>query len=494
MRNKTREAFLKKHKAVHRVGFTALHPTRRRGIALVWSAIMLMTLLLFTGISIDFARGYLAAHQLQNAADAAALAGAQIVRCDTVLARNQAVKFGLLNFCFGNGVVLNRNDENIATEEIVVGRYSFATTPRFTPMDISTGRPRPNAIKVVARRTAGSHGPIPLIFGPIAGIFDVNISRYAIAEGSGCLGAGLLVLSEDCTDQPSLKISGGLTVSVNDGAVQVNMPDCGPKGCDAIKADGGPTVIADEIDLVSKCDSTGGYVFDPATDLTVTTGQPPIPDPYANVPAPYPSTYIQDRSDVNDTTVTTGQTRTFEPGYYPEGFQINGGFVTFKPGIYVIGSTQNRKPGLAVTGGEVWAERVMFYINNDNSPEVKIDGTSGGKFIITEMDTVNPGNDHLGNPITYTQDLSYLSIYNGMAIFQGRNNETEASITGGSGMDIEGTIYFPSNNVKLAGTPSSVGIQVIAYTMEISGGAKDILIINYDGRNRTPAGRSYLVE
>jgi hypothetical protein len=132
----------------------------------------------------------------------------------------------------------------------------------------------------------------------------------------------------------------------------------------------------------------------------------------------------------------------------------------------------------------------MFYIKGGN---VKITGGSGST-TITEINNVDPGNDCSGNLVTYAGS-SDVAPYEGMAIFQSRTNNLTANISGGSEVDVRGTIYFPNNHLDLGGTPSSLGIQVIAYTLTIHGtGNVDKLIINYDGRNRTPASRAYLVE
>ena len=50
---------------------------KAKGITLVWSAIMLIAMIGFLGIVIDVSFVHLTANQLQNAADAAALAGAR---------------------------------------------------------------------------------------------------------------------------------------------------------------------------------------------------------------------------------------------------------------------------------------------------------------------------------------------------------------------------------------------------------------------------------
>jgi len=352
----------------------------------------------------------------------------------------------------------------------------------------------------VAKRTEATHGPIPLVFGPLAKVNAANVSRDAIALATGGLGAGLIVLSEEQYPQSgglkaALSFNGQPEVYVVNGSIQVNNFSGNPID----KGGGGTQVIvhADEFNTVSKTDSTGGYIFDPATGLKVTTDQPKIPDPYANMPAPYPNPgQLPDYSSVA-THITGSTVVTFQPGYYPQGFEITGGDVKFKPGVYAVGGGNNCQSGLVINGGKVCAKRVMFYVTGCG--KVKITGNDTDPVIITEIDSNDPGNDCNDNPISYSQDLSYLEQYNGMAIFQDRTNEADADITGGNALNIQGTIYFPHNNVRLTGTSGSFGIQVIAYTIEIgsTGGghsAPTRLYINYDGRNRTPASRSYLVK
>src|SRR6186713_1981430 len=57
---------------------------QRQGMALVWVALTSIVFIVFLALAADTARVYLAAHQLQNAADAAALAGVYRVRHDPV--------------------------------------------------------------------------------------------------------------------------------------------------------------------------------------------------------------------------------------------------------------------------------------------------------------------------------------------------------------------------------------------------------------------------
>jgi hypothetical protein len=482
---------------------------RAKGVTLVWSGLILIALLLIMGLLIDLSRIFLVANQLQNAADASALAGARTVRIDKsgdyIVSRTQAQYIGGLNTATGNSVFidLNINTSNSSTGDIVIGRYSFTTTPRFRYTGIDgPGLPKPNAMKVVARRIAdgGTHQPVSLFFGPIFTFNTANVSRYAIAEAEGGLGAGLLVLSEDPKlgpqYYPPLQFSGNPIVEVTDGAIQVNMPDPYYPVPEASH----PTVCADEFNVVSKIDPTDGYDFCPASGgLTLTTGQPKIPDPYRDVPAPVPNP-----ATPKDGTIPSTKTKTFEPGYYLNGIDpISNGFnITFNPGIYII-CAQKNNDGLTITGGNVCAKRVMFYIAAAGEYGSKLDATlkvtgGTGNILITEINDVDPGIGCDGNAITYSQGNAYVHPYKGMSIFESRTSDPkqEASVGGGSGLDIRGTLYFPNNHVKLSGGSSSLGIEVVAHTVNIdgTGPGNQSLLINYDGRNRRPAGRAYLVE
>src|SRR6478609_255814 len=63
---------------------------QRQGMALVWVALVGIVFVVFLALAADTARVYLARHQLQNGADAAALAGVYRVRNDAPLAHDTA--------------------------------------------------------------------------------------------------------------------------------------------------------------------------------------------------------------------------------------------------------------------------------------------------------------------------------------------------------------------------------------------------------------------
>jgi hypothetical protein len=110
-------------------------------------------------------------------------------------------------------------------------------------------------------------------------------------------------------------------------------------------------------------------------------------------------------------------------------------------------------------------------------------------FYIIEPDgVINIGGS--GNILITPIESGY---YEGMSIFQSRDNYNDAKIIGTADLSLSGTLYFPENHAELGGTEDwTAGNQFIADTMWIHGTAT--ITIDYDGRNIAPGNRSFLVE
>ena len=388
----------------------------------------------------------------------------------------------------GDGVLLRRNEANLAEGDIVIGRYYRGTKTFVLNTDA------PNAIKIVARRTEESPGGnIPLIFGPLFGVARSNIERSAIAITTGGTGAGLIALSPDGT---GLKINGDVNLNVNDGAIQINSEDD-----NAVRIIGQPTLFASELDVWGDIDPTGGFEFDP--DLVIDTDAPVILDPlcpYAPpVPLPAPSDCLPPPgyNSANDLSpspdeaiVITGGTHVLEPGYYSGGLRMTGGDVTLKPGIYILdGNSTGQISGLVIGGNtDFCAKGVMFYIMGDGVLDIAGTGSLQVDPIIYEPEG---GSEYFCDAsFSYPLDIDY--TYRDLTIYQARDNLNDARIVGTGLMDLNGTLYFPNNHLDLTGTGDGFGNQLIASTVEISGTGD--ITINYDGRNPATANRSFLIE
>jgi hypothetical protein len=430
---------------------------RRRGAVLIWSIMVMGLLIAIVGWALDWGLGALVAHQLQNAADAAALAGAQKVRTDQAAARDLAIDVAAANSVAKDAVDLDRNDGNDAAGDIVVGRFD-RDTQVFEP---DTGSP--NAVKVVARRTAEStDGTLPLLFGPIYGVPTIEVEREAIAMVGGGTGAGLIALNYEA--KCGLDMSGTVTLQVNDGDVQVNSDHT-----KAFCANGTPVINAPVVNV----NGEEYFVGNPDFEGELNTGAPQIPDPLAWLPEP---TYDKS-SDLGTVNITGGETKTIDPGYYSGGISQNNGTLTLNPGIYIVDG-----PGLNVTGTSTFtALGVMFYVVG-GLPKYAVDLSGTGAIRITPPDPGNP------DPAYQYPEAT---IYEGVSIFQARDNHHDSRIIGTNLLDLEGTLYFPSNHLEVGGTGDGFGNQLIADTIEIHG--TGIVTINYDGRFPAPGNKVFLV-
>ena len=476
---------------------------RYRGIALIWTTIVFVVLILIVGVALDMAKVFLVTHQLQNAADAAALAGAQFVKFDEVKARQQAIDIAFENYTDRLPVTLRDNVENDPELDIVVGRYlrqSQTFIPATDPNAIN------NAVKVVTRRIEGlGDGPVPLIFGPIINIHNVGLIRDAIAMSTGSTGAGLIALEEYPTPGTGLLVHGSSRVNVNNGDIQVNSwSESHP--WKSFRAMGDFILDCAELNVRG---TVSPELEDPLwdnVDYSVNEGSPVLPDPLENLPElkgseEFPDITVQwGEQTIDDSIITSngvwsaedgGYVLTIGPGYYPGGIAMQNpdSKLVLEPGIYALGGTRKeldpdtgelvtkqQETGLCISGGTFVAEGVMFYITDSLE----------GKYGVVSIQ----GGTHVNVRITEYQNED--SIYKGMAIFQDRSNTEQAYITGSTEIFLEGTLYFKNCNFKVGGDGIQAGTQLIAGTVEVAGNS--YVIINYDGRNWTLGYKSYIVK
>jgi hypothetical protein len=188
----------------------------KRGQATILVAgVIVVFLLVFLVVGIDFARIYYVRGELQNAADAAALAGARLLGpsgpslLDTgtnyqqIAARQAAWQYACRNRAAQQNVFLEQmgsctpgsdvsccdtpptsglNETNADGGDIVVG-YWNGSTSTFVRADGTTGNPI-NAVKVRDQRMAGlqstGRGSVGLLFGKLVGWSVMDVRRQAI--------------------------------------------------------------------------------------------------------------------------------------------------------------------------------------------------------------------------------------------------------------------------------------------------------------------------
>lgn len=192
-----------------------VNPYIRRGTAITLLAVAVPVLLGFAALAVDVGHLYMVRAQLQNAADAAALAGAGGYLTDARLAGNEeevtrivqsrAVDTAARNTALNKSVILDDN-------HIMLGFHDFDS--RHAPFLIGGSESqRQNAVEVTAHRTAASsNGPVPLIFATILGHYVADVTATATAAMNDRVGgyrvrerSGFLpfTIHEDLYDQLS---------------------------------------------------------------------------------------------------------------------------------------------------------------------------------------------------------------------------------------------------------------------------------------------------
>lgn len=435
----------------------------------------------FLGLAVDWLYTVRTAQELQTTADAAALAGAQLlvdsdVPYDEVCQR--AIDLASRNVAAGQNVRLVRADVAVGSYDRKTHTFKpiyrlsmlgpgIVTACHTPPYPTPTG---PNAVSVVARRASGTpSGPLPLFFGPIFGVKTVDISRSAIAMiNRDTSRPGILVLDED--DQGTFHIGGSASyLDVRQGSIQVNSSHDR-----AATHSGQPSISAIEINVVGGLDNL--FERQVETWASINTGQAPIPDPLASLRGHRPPT-LQDKGTV---TVTGREVKECTPGYYSGGMTMtssNAKLILHRgapgtPSIYVLDGV-----GLNVSGGTLEAsEGVLIYV---------IDSTPNNN----KKSCINL----TGNGTCRIRPINEGSLYDGLALWQDYDNHNDSTVTGTGRLDVRGTLYFPESKLNLRGTSDSFGNQLIVGKLDIQGNGN--LTINYDGRNPDPtAGRPFLVE
>lgn len=426
----------------------------RRGITLVWTALVLMVLLGIVGLTLDVGYGFFVGNKLQQAADAASLAGAQKLGEELEVIQQAAQELGLANYAAAIEVQLALNPDNAEDGDIVIGFFD-RDTGIFTPTLIS-----PNAVKVVARRNARSQdGPVSLVFAPIFGIDTINVERAAIAMLGGKTGSGLLVLDEN--EDRTFRLNGDVTLEVRDqttpdgmGTIHVNSYHT-----NALKSDGNPTLLAHGLDVHAEHSSDP-----PDFEGNLRHKQPIIEDPLAGLAPP------TQRTPVYTLDTITKDAHKLQPGYYPNGIDITGGTVTLEPGVYVIDGT-----GLKITGGDIRGEGVMLYVIDSFGKSASEISLTGNGIIDLKPAPLDEGD------------------YGGILLWQDVNNTNDVTIRGTENFSgLDGTVYIPGAHLDVAGTSDSFSFaQLIVNTIQVGG--TGTVFIDYDGRYPAPGRRVFLV-
>ncbi len=399
---------------------------RESGQVLVLFVLMLGILMGFVAMSIDVGMILHERRSLQNAADAAALAGVSELPEFPGAAEAKALEWAENNGYTGeNGATITVN----------------------TPYQGD-----PNALEVVIEVE------MPFIFARALGLESTDIGARAVASNvTGSVpGVALLALNPEGGNSfvkggtSDLIINGGGAIIVNDAS----------QG--AIQRSGSGDVVA----------SGGFYHYDQGSWVSSGAGQfipEPVPvttqmaDPLSGLVPPDP--YVVGTSQHSGGTAADPATKTLNsgdyvlrPGAYWGGIEIRSSAnVTFLPGIYILAGG-----GLKVVGsGTVTGDGVFFY--NTFDPENQQPSADG------QCDEINLRGS-AGFTLTAPTEGPYEHI-----LFWQDEACTNTMKHEGTGDSTSGVYYLPSARLDLSGSGNVGSVQIITNTIDISGGS-DLII------------------
>jgi hypothetical protein len=474
-----------------------------RGQVLVLFAGGLVALLLIAALAFDVGMMLVERRDEQNAADAAALAGARFSAtsgdysgaCPVTPSGNAAVD-AACDLARANGF-----DDADSSEVVNVyippihGRYK--AVPHVVEVQIS--------------------GTRPAVFGGIIGRATWPVGVFAVASPGQVLTFEFSMLALDPTACRAISVSGGGDV-VAYANIQSNSTgaDCAPDDpISFARTAGDIDVIADD----ATCRAVGEIHDEGSGSMTCIPAENSfaLPDPLRNLPAPAkPSLPTQAMVRVghsspipdncpgatpaskapSETTPKTckipasggpaNEAWILYPGLYPGGLEVDKGRTVYlMPGIYWIGGG-----GLTVKGD---ASIVTIGTEADGTPSIADSTWGGGVLIYNSKLPVSGG---AAGPFTLdgsgaTMKLKAfdvaagnpLDIYNDIVIFQDRTVTTPVTLNGSaSSTEVEGVIYVPDGQVKLNGNGGTLIVdQVIAGTYDINGNGGTIRILRNAG-------------
>lgn len=145
----------------------ATHTLGRHGSVTIYAVVALVALCGVCSLAVDWGRVQLAKTEMQRAVDAAARAAVASLP-DTTAARSQVST--VMGYNTVDGQTLS-----VAAADIRIGKWDSTT------QTLDTSSINPDAVQVIARRTAASGNAVPLVFAKIVGLTGCDVTCSATA-------------------------------------------------------------------------------------------------------------------------------------------------------------------------------------------------------------------------------------------------------------------------------------------------------------------------
>jgi Putative Flp pilus-assembly TadE/G-like len=469
---------------------TTKRPDRRpseRGQVLILFAGGLVTLLIIAALAFDVGMVLLERRDEQNAADAAALAGARYVLTSSADAETAARRIAAMN------------GFNDADPNQVVHVY-------IPPIHGNPAYRQAGFIEVQIEATR------PSIFGGIIGRAVWPVGAYAIATNRQDLHFTFSMLALDPTACKAIQVSGTGSIDAA-GSIQSNSTgvDCTSAAVSFSRTGGSTITVGADV----YCRGVGPIQDQGSGSMGACIKAPnsfALPDPLRNLPAPtmpgVPTLLGKVGHSLNappgcptssaPASATSpalcdlggngsrynGKAWVLYPGLYPGGISVtNDAIVYMMPGIYWIGGG-----GLNLQRGTI--------ISVATAPATVASATFGGGVMVYNSSLPSSPGGPISQNATYANmQLKPLqatspdpnAIYNNIVIFQDRTLDIsgdDVTLNGSSsGTRVEGMVYLPIGDVKLNGNGRddtlTIG-QIIANTYLIDGNGGSITVTDDD--------------
>jgi hypothetical protein len=479
---------------------------RREGKIFILFIVMVPVLMGMTGLVIDGGLIMASYRQTQNAADAAALAGALAVR------NGGSPSSAVTAYLSGNG--MNLAQAATVNNPPLSGNYANPPSPlnknNYVEVILT------NKVNVFMITMIPGMGNVQNVTArAVAGVELVSSSAQLITldpkppGGTGLSNVGTATLK--VAGRIAIDAEGAGANASGTGTVQYGTYTQGP----ASNVKGTANVESPDVTIVGGINSGSQNNY---TDLngqnagtTVHTGALPVQDPLLHLPTPTTANGVTTTNDFRSSpvTISTGTVKglpaswidpttgvvTLQPGIY-ESISINGGTVVFSPGIYVL-SPQNKKdnPSLSISGnGTVTGSGVMFYnTGNDYSPNAGTPDSSDGSLSPNAPSSTFFGSISIGGGGTVNLSAPTSGTFSGMLIYQRRWNTDQMSIGGTGSLTLGGTLYAKWAGLSLGGTGTySSPSQLIVGNVSLVGNST--ITVNTAGQNLGQANQIFLVE
>jgi|SRR5688572_20006643 len=325
---------------------------------------------------------------------------------------------------------------------------------------------------------------VSTFFGALLGRNTVTLDVRAVAGIPSPADNCIYTLDPD--NEKSFNISGSTTRLTADCGLVINSNH--PTKAVVIESSG--TLDANSLAVVGGIDQSGGTVI--INPGTTSTGVPPAVDPLAYLTVPNFCTASPNMAcnpattcDYTSTKVDAAGVTTLNPGIYCLGIEVTSNGTAFlNPGLYIL-----RGGGMKISGG------VGGMISG-----------VGVTFINTDATAAHGGKDKFDRIYMDSQAEAQLSAptsgpTQGILFWQdpaaGKAGTTYINdFSSGSNSTLSGTLYFPTQQLKLGSSGSTITINggVVAQTVEITSGSRVTMDMTNGLAGVPPVKRVSLVE